>query len=68
MHCLKSQWTDHLIPKKFGGLKWMFQRNFQPAPYITRDFHPDPLAFNSILPRKKICNWGLIWALHGQIT
>jgi len=29
----------------------MFQRNFQPTSYVTRDFHPDPLAFNSILHR-----------------
>jgi hypothetical protein len=31
---------------------------FQPAPYFTRDFHPDPLTFNSILPRKKNATGG----------
>jgi len=46
----------------------MLQQNVQPAPNVTRDFHFSPLAFNSILPPKKICNSELIWAPNSQIV
>jgi hypothetical protein len=36
-------------------------------PHDTYDFHFNPLVFNSTLPPKNICNWGLIWAQKGQI-
>ena len=31
----------------------MFQQKFQPALYVTRDFHFSPLDFNSTFPPKK---------------
>jgi len=68
IYCLEIQGTDHLIYKKYGGLKLMFQRNFQPTPHVTRDFHFSPLSFNLTLPPKNICNWGSIWAQKGHIA
>ena len=56
IYCLEIQEIDHPISKKYGGLKWMFQWNFQLAPHVTRDFHINPLAFNSTLHPKKLCN------------
>jgi len=46
----------------------MFQQNFQPTLQVTRDFNFDPLALNLVIPPKKMCNWGPIWALNGQIV
>jgi hypothetical protein len=68
IYCLEIQEIDLLLPKTYMRLKWMFQQNIQPAPYVTLDFHFNPLAFNSILLPKKLCNWGLIWAPKGQIA
>ena len=46
----------------------MFQQNFQPTLQVTRDFNFDPLALNLVIPPQKMCNWGPIWALNGQIV
>jgi hypothetical protein len=54
MYFLEIQGPSHFIPKKYWGLKWMFEQNFQPAPSVTWDFHFIPLAFNSILLPKKM--------------
>jgi hypothetical protein len=42
IYCLEIQGTGHLISKKYKGLKWMFQWNFQLAPILPESFTSVP--------------------------